>query len=248
MAKINLKAGSRFCFSVKEINLKSFYDKVIEISNYDVSDDFIIELRIDYLLGKRIDIEDIIRLINDISKNTDKQLIATIRTFKQSGNCILDEKSYFNIIEQIYKKAKVDAVDIDYIMYKKSLDKIIDNKKTLIITYTSMDKKWNYDEFKPLYKELVKTPANVVKCEIKANSLEDTKNIMTSAKDNIELFNDNKKDVVIIATGRLGLFSRLMPEYTNSKITYLTAYKYNSIPEGELDFAHYKKYKKIIKK
>lgn len=248
MAKLNLKDSSRFCFSVEEKNLKSFYDKAIEISNYDVSTDFIIELRIDYLLGKKIDIDDIIKVINDIKKNTDKQLIATVRTFKQSGNCILDEKSYFNIIEQIYKKSKVDAIDIDYVMYKKSYDKIIDNKKTLIITYTSMDKNWDYEGLKHLYKELVKTPANVIKCEIKAKSLEDTKNIMVSAKDSINLFSDNKKDLVIIAVGRLGLLSRLVTEYTNTKIIYLTAYKYNSIPEGKLDFAHYKKYKKIIKK
>lgn len=249
MAKLNFKNGSRFCYSVKEINLKDFYEKAIEVSTYDDAEDYIIELRLDYLIGKKVNIVDIIDVVNNISKETDKKLIATIRSFKQSGNCILDEKTYFSMIELLHKKAKVDAIDIDYCMYeknKKKYDELFDNKKCIIITYTNFDKKLSLDEYQPLYKTLCKTSADVIKCEIKSYCMDDTKNIMDSAKENMELFSDNKKDVVIIAVGRLGMLSRVMPEYTDSKIIYLTAYDYNSIPDGELDLVHYKKYKKLI--
>jgi len=249
MAKLNFKNGSRFCYSVKEINLKNFYDKAIEISEYNDEEDYIIELRLDYLIGKGVNFTDIIDSINLISKSTDKQLIATIRSFEQSGNCIVDSKTYFSMIELLYNKAKVDAIDIDYCMYeknKKKYDELLGSKKTNIITYTSFDRIWTRDEYLSLYKTLVKTSADVIKCEIKSYNMDNTKDMMDTAKESIELFSQSKKDVVIIAVGRLGMLSRVMHDYTNTKIVYLTAYEYDSIPHGELDMVHYNKYKKMV--
>ena len=249
MAKLNFKNGSRFCYSVKEINLKDFYNKAIEISDFNEDNETIIELRLDYLIGKKINIIDIIESINNIKKQTDKQLIATIRTFNQSGNCIVDDKTYLSMIELLITKSHVDAIDIDYCMYEKSkklYNDLFNNKKTIIITYTCNDKKWSKDEYLSLYKNLVKTEADIIKCEIRSFCMDDTNAMMDSVKDNMSLFKDNKKEIVLIAVGPLGILSRVMTEYTNTKIVYLTAYEFNTIPYGELDMTHYNKYKKMI--
>ena len=125
--KLSFKNGSRQCFRVKEIDLKSFYDKIVEVATtYSDDDDFIIELRIDYLINKKVDVKEIIDCISRVKKylaeelEIDRQIIVTLRNFSNGGNCLLKDKDYAAIIETIYEKAKVDAIDIDYDFYEKN--------------------------------------------------------------------------------------------------------------------------------
>ena len=57
--KLSFKSGSRFCYRVKENNLKSFYDKIVDVARSVSDEDFIIELRLDYLINKKIDVKSI---------------------------------------------------------------------------------------------------------------------------------------------------------------------------------------------
>ena len=66
--KLSFKNGSRICYSVKENNLGDFYDKIIEIATESM-DDYIIELRLDYLINKKVDIQDIVKCIQKAKKD-----------------------------------------------------------------------------------------------------------------------------------------------------------------------------------
>ena len=193
--KISFKNGSRFCYSVKENNLNDFYDKIIELSTMS-DEDYLIDLRLDYLINKKIDIQDIIKCIVKAKKvltkdyEVDRQFIATIRNFSNGGNCLIDDKNYLEIVETLYEKPSVDAIDIDYDFYeskstqiKKMFSGMLSRKKTLIITYTCRDKILSKEEYDNLFKTLIKTPAYIVKIVSKAFSTEDTEKLMNAARE-----------------------------------------------------------------
>jgi 3-dehydroquinate dehydratase type I len=255
--KLSFKNGSRQCFQVKEIDLKSFYDKIVEVATtYSEDSDFIIELRIDYLINKKVDVKDIIDCISKVKKylveelDIDRQMIVTLRNFSNGGNCLLNKKDYASIVEVIYEKAKVDAIDIDYDFYEESgsfVKKLFTGKKSLIITYNCQDRVLTKEEYNELFKTLIKTPAYVVKVVTKAFSTDDTENLMDTAKEFQPQLEKHDKVNVIISTGKLGIASRVLYEYTNTKIIYLDTYELDMVPAGEINKKEFDKLRKIMK-
>ena len=254
--KLSFKNGMRFCYRVKEINLKDFYNKIIEIATNNGEDDFIIELKIDYLINKKVDINDIVNCINQVKKDLsekydiEKQFIITLRNFKSGGNCLISDKEYASIIDTVYNKAKVDALDIDYDFYENNtsfVKKLFDGKKTLIITYCILDKSLTQDEYDDIFKKMIKTPAYVVKIVTHAFSTLDADRLMDTAKNYKDTFEKNNKVSVVISTGKLGILSRLMYEYTDTKIIYLDTYDLDMVPAGEINKEIFYKYRKLLK-
>ena len=255
--KLSFKSGSRFCYRVKENNLKSFYDKIVDVAKtYSDDSGFIIELRIDYLINKKVDVKDIIDCIAKVKKylseelEIDRQMIVTLRNFSNGGNCLLNKKDYASIIETIYEKAKVDAIDIDYDFYEENtsfVKKLFVGKKTLIITYNCQDKVLTKNEYNELFKTLLKTPAYVLKVMTKAFSTDDTETLMDTAKEFQPQLEKHDKVNVIISTGKLGIASRVLYEYTNTKIIYLDTYELDMVPAGEINKKEFDKLRKIMK-
>lgn len=259
--KLTFKDGSRICYSVKENNLNDFYNKIIEISTMS-DDDFLVDLRLDYLLNKKIDIVEIISFIVKARKylhseyEVSRQYIATIRCFANGGNCIISDKEYMNIVELLCEKNAVDAIDIDYDFYERksaSIKKIFSNglfssKRTLIITYTCRDKSLTKDEYRDIFNALIKTPAYIIKIATKAFSTVDAECLMTTARDFDSEFKKKGKLAVIISTGKLGILSRIWYEYTNTMIVYLDAYELDMVPQGEIDKNVFDKCRKLLSK
>ncbi len=254
--KLSFKNGSRICYSVKENNLNDFYDKIIEFSTMS-DDDCLIELRLDYLINKKIDIQDIIKCITKVKKalineyEVDRQFVATIRNFSNGGNCLIDDKKYFEIVETLYEKSSVDAIDIDYDFYSNksaSIKKLFSKKKSLIITYTCRDRVLSKEEYDELFKALIKTPAYVIKIVTKAFSCEDTELLMSVSKNYDEILRKNDKVLVAISTGKLGILSRVWHEYTNTMIVYLDAYELNMVPQGDINKKIFDKCRGLISK
>lgn len=256
--KISFKNGSRFCYSVKENNLNDFYDKIIELSTMS-DEDYLIDLRLDYLINKKIDIQDIIKCIVKAKKvltkdfEVDRQFIATIRNFSNGGNCLISDKNYLEIVETLYEKPSVDAIDIDYDFYeskstqiKKMFSGMLSRKKTLIITYTCRDKILSKEDYDNLFKTLIKTPAYIVKIVTKAFSTEDTEKLMNAAREYDNLLKKNNKVAVVISTGKLGILSRVWYEYSNTMIVYLDAYDLDMVPQGEINKKVFDKCRKLI--
>lgn len=253
--KLSFKNGSKFCYSVKENNLKDFYDKIIELSTIDNEKDYLVELRLDYLINKKVDVEDIIKCINKAKKELSddygivRQYIATLRHFTNGGNCYVDDKTYFAIIEKLYEKPCVDAIDIDYDFYENkssNVKKLFSKKKSLIITYTCRDKSLSVEEYNDIFKSLLKSPAYIVKIITKAFSFDDTERLMDTARKYDEMFSDNKKLAVIVSTGKIGIISRVWYEYTNTMIIYLESGEYDMIPQGDIDETIFNKYRKML--
>lgn len=253
--KLFLKNEAKFCYSVKENNLKDFYDKIIELSTINTDKDFAIELRIDYLINKKIDIQDIIKCINNAKKflldyyNIEKYFIATLRNFTNGGNCLVDDKKYLSIIETLYEKPCVDAIDIDYDFYENkssSVKKLFAKKKSLIITFTCRDKSLSEQEYDEVIKTLLKSPTNIVKIVTKAFSFDDTEKLMEVAKKYDKLLSDNKKCAIFISTGKIGIISRIWYEYTNTKLIYLENGEYSMIPNGDIDEKLFDKFRKML--
>lgn len=256
--KLSFKNGIRFCYSVKENNLKDFYDKIIELSTMS-DEDYIIELRLDYLINKKIDIQDIIKCISNVKKvltndyEVQRQFIATIRNFSNGGNCLINDKNYLEIVETLYEKPSVDAIDIDYDFYeskstqiKKMFSNMLSNKKSLIITYTCRDKVLNKEEYDEIFKTLIKTPAYILKIVTKAFSTEDTEKLLNTAREYDNVLKKNNKVAVVISTGKLGILSRVWYEYTNTMIVYLDAYELDMVPQGEINKKVFDKCRKLI--
>ena len=256
--KISFKNGSRFCYSVKENNLNDFYDKIIELSTMS-DEDYLIDLRLDYLINKKIDVQDIIKCIVKAKKvltkdfEVDRQFIATIRNFSNGGNCLINEKKYLEIVETLYEKPSVDAIDIDYDFYeskstqiKKIFSGMLSKKKTLIITYTCRDKILSKDEYDEIFKTLIKTPAYIIRIITKAFSTEDTEKLMATAREYDGLLKKNNKVAVVISTGKLGILSRVWYEYSNTMIIYLDAYELDMVPQGDINKKVFDKCRKLI--
>ena len=256
--KISFKNGSRFCYSVKENNLNDFYNKIIEIATLS-DDDYLVDLRLDYLINKKIDIQDIIKCISNAKKvltnefEVNRQFIATIRNFSNGGNCLIDDKKYFEIVETLYEKPSVEAIDIDYDFYenkstqiKKMFSGMLSRKKTLIITYTCRDKILTKEDYDHMFKNLIKTPAYIVKIITKAFSTEDTEKLMNAAREYDNLLKKNNKVAVVISTGKLGILSRVWYEYSNTMIVYLDAYELDLVPQGEINKKVFDKCRKLI--
>ena len=253
--KLSFKNGSKFCYSVKENNLKDFYDRIIELSTISEQDNYVVELRLDYLINKKIDVEEIIDCINKAKKvlsdrfDIERQYIATVRNFTNGGNCYIDDKTYFEIIEKLYSKPCVDAIDIDFDFYEKkatNVKKLFSGKKSLIITYTCRDKVLTNEEYDDIFKTLIKTPAYIVKIITKAFSFDDTEKLMETARKYDEILKDSKKVAVIISTGKIGIISRVWHEYTNTMLVYLETGDFDMIPYGDINEAIYNKYRKML--
>ena len=177
-------------------------------------------------------------------------MIVTLRNFSNGGNCLLKDKDYAAIIETIYEKAKVDAIDIDYDFYEKNasfVKKLFTGKKSLIITYNCQDRVLSKEEYSDLYKLLLKTPAYVIKIVTKAFSTDDTENLMNTAQEFKPMLEKNGKVNVVISTGKLGIASRVMYEYTDTKIIYLDTYELDMVPAGEINKKEFDKLRKIMK-
>ena len=254
--KLSLNNEIRKCYSVKEIDFKTFFSKLITMCLATSNDDSIIELRLDYLINKKVDIADIVDGVNVVKKLTksngvEKQLIATVRNFSNGGNCLINDKQYLEIVETLYEDSKVDAIDIDYDFYKTnatSIKRIFAGQKTLIITYTCFDRAMSMDEYREILKTLCKTPAYVIKVVTHAFSFNDTENLMNVAKECSDDLAKNNKQVVPISLGKLGVVSRVWHEYTNSKILYLDYEDNDMIPDGDINDELYNKYREILLK
>ena len=259
--KLSFKSGSRICYSVRENNLNDFYTKIIDVAtskkNKDEEEDFIIELRLDYLLNKKVDIQDISDCISKARKylleeyEIEKQFIATIRGFYCGGNCLISDKVYLQVVEALYEKSKVDAIDIDYDFYERktsAIKSLFEGKKTLIITYSCQDRVLTREEYDTIFKTLIKTPAYIIKIVTKAFSRDDTENLMQTAKDFETVLSENNKVVVVISTGKLGIVSRVWYEYSNTVIIYLNDYELDMEPAGEIDKRVFDKCRKLLSK
>ncbi|MBR0038898.1 MAG: type I 3-dehydroquinate dehydratase [Lachnospiraceae bacterium] len=247
---IKLKNDFIFCYPILEDSRSALIKK---ISQVDKERKCMIELRLDYLLCAGMSIEDIIGTINYIkSKVTNKKIIATIRTVSEGGRVDLTKEKYFTYIKELYLKSRVHFIDVEYKFYK--IDKIYydslfkKKKKKIIISMHIFDRIFFENEYIKLFTEMAESSGNIVKFAIKTFTKEDLFTFMIAARKCEKMIKKNKKDAIFIAMGTVGVLSRLWPEFTSTKIVFLTAYKEIDIEFGQMNREKYVKYRKLLAK
>ena len=95
---------------------------------------------------------------------------------------------------------------------------------------------------------MAESSGNIVKFAIKTFSKEDLFLFMMTANKCEKIMKKNRKDTIYIAMGSIGILSRLWPEFTNSKIVFLTAYKEMDLDLGQLNREKYVKYRNLLAK
>ena len=246
---IKLKNNFDFCYPVLENNPIDFKKKFSEINNEKKC---MIELRLDYLLFGGIGTNDIIKLINNVCNRTNKKIIATIRTVSEGGKVDLNKERYFYLIKEIYLKTKVNFIDVEYKFYK--LDKIYydslfkKKKKKIILSMHIFDRIFFENEYNNIFLEMANSSGNYIKFAINMFTKEDLFIFMNSAKNFEKTLKKLKKEAIFIAMGKVGVVSRVWPEYTNTKIVFLTAYGDYNVDLGQLSREIYVKYRKLLAK
>lgn len=247
---IKLKDNFTFCYPILEDNRSSFIRKVSEKNKERKC---MIELRLDYLLYAGMTIEDIIKLISHIrSKVTNKKIIATIRTVSEGGRVDLTKEKYFSYIKELYLKSRVHYIDVEYKFYK--IDKIYydslfkKKKKKIIISIHIFDRIFFENEYIKLITEMAESSGDIVKFAIKTYTKEDLFTFMISARKSEKVIKKSKKEAIFIAMGAVGVLSRLWPEFTNTKLVFLSAYKDIDVELGQMNREKYVKYRKLLAK
>lgn len=247
---IKLKNNFVFCYPILEDSKSSIVKKVSQI---DKERKCMMELRLDYLLCAGMPIEDIIKLVNNIKSNvTNKKIIATIRTVSEGGKVDLTKEKYFTYIKELYLKSKVNYIDVEYKFYK--IDKIYydslfkKKKKKIIISMHIFDRIFFENEYMKLFTEMAESSGNIVKFAIKVFTKEDLFTFMLAARMCDKILKKSRKDAIFIAMGTVGVLSRVWPEFTNTKIVFLTAYKDIDLELGQLNREKYVKYRKLLAK
>ena len=247
---IKLKNNFVFCYPILEESKSLLLKKIAEV---DKQRKCMIELRLDYLINSGMDINEIIKTINLIkAKYTNKKLIATIRTVSEGGKVDLTKEKYFLYIKELYLKSRVHYIDVEYKFYK--IDKIYydslfkKKKKKVIISMHIFDRIFFEGEYVKLFTEMAESSGNIVKFAIKTFTKEDLFSFMTTARKCEKIMKKNRKDNIYIAMGTVGALSRLLPEFTNTKIVFLSAYRDVDVELGQMNREKYVKYRNMLAK
>ena len=247
---IKMKDNFVFCYPVLEDSKSSIVKKV---SLIDQERKCMMELRLDYLLCAGMSIEEIIKIINHIKTNvTNKKIIVTIRTVSEGGKVDLTKEKYFTYIKELYLKSKAHYIDVEYKFYK--IDKIYydslfkKKKKKIIISMHIFDRVFFENEYMNLFNEMAESSGDIVKFAIKIFTKEDLFTFMLAARKCEKLLRKNRKDAIFIAMGTVGALSRVWPEFTNTKIVFLSAYKDIDQELGQINREKYVKYRKLLAK
>ena len=246
--KLELKKNM-LCYPLFECGKDEICKKISNTKNSDIK---LYELRIDYMLNKGQDIDDIICDINYIKRKFSKlKFISTIRTKSEGGLIGLSGDKYYAYVEKLFKFSKTDFVDIEfkyYKKYKKEFEKILNKtNKKIIISKHIFDDDFSENSIKRYIEESIFYKGDCVKLAILVINKNSFYELVSIIKKYENLLKKAKKEPLFIAMGKDGVLSRILPEIFNTKIVFLNAYnKVNKL--GQISYTSYIKYRKLLAK
>ena len=212
-------------------------DKIVKlISNHNCSD-AIYEIRVDSFLDKKISLDNIIYILNNvISIFSEHKFLITMRTKEEAGLVDIGYKEYFDIWWEIFNKTTPQFMDIKYEIYKKDvraleyLRKLTDYNNTKVISsYHSIKKHFDINESSALILDMIENFGDIVKYAVNIDNKHDLFMFMNFTHLlNDKLVNKNK-EAIFIVMGDMGKISRVWPEYTNSKYMFYSLDENNKI-------------------
>ena len=238
----------KICYPILENNIESFVNKVKEVCK---DKNCIVELRLDYLILSGINIDDILSKIDLLKSRYSQKFIATIRSKAEGGICDLSKEEYYGFVEKLYLNSKADYIDVEYKYYDMDnvlYDKLFENRqKKIIVSSHVFDRVYSESEYIDYFKRMAGKKCDVVKFAISMPNKEELFTYMIAARKMSKLLEFEGKECIFIAMGEVGQLSRLWPEFTNTKVVFLTAYK-GSNKLGQFTYEKYTKYRKLLAK
>lgn len=246
---IKLTNDFEFCYPVLESKEKAFYEKVAELSDKNC----ILELRLDYLFFGGLKIDKIIDLVNRVNKDYPLlKIIATLRSKNEGGKYDFSVDEYYAYVTKLYENTQVSYIDIEYEYFKEKefyYNQLLkDRNKKIIISKHVFDRTYGFEEYLDIFSEMTIEIADIVKFAINIPTKEELFTYMLAARESSEILKEASKGCIFIGMGKVGCLSRLWPEFTNTKIVFLTAYKSIDIELGQLNYVYYMKFRKLLAK
>lgn len=238
------------CYPILENDKVLFMDKVVSLENKKNS---LLELRIDYLLGNGVSIDEIVMMINYIHVDlTSKRIIVTIRTEREGGKIKIDPETYYDYIERLYLHTSVEYIDVEYALYQKNADKfdrLFKNKfKRIILSNHIFESALSKKDYEILFYDMAKPYIDIVKCAVMVKTKKELFDFMMIARKCSKNIKKHEKGCIFIAMGEIGGLSRLWPEFTNTNVVFLTAYGENASKIGQFTYENFMKYRKLLEK
>ena len=257
MDHLGLEKNYKLCYSICEKTINAFQNKIKVLDKKidklkNKNKNFIFELRLDYLLANDISIDDIIFMINYINREiTKKKLLLTIRTKEDGGKVALVPLEYYTYIEKLYNFAKGQGVDIEYKYYirnKKNFDALFSkNKKDVVMSIHFFDKKITKNYLINLIDNLTDTKCDVVKIAINCIDKVDLFSYFNIFNEYSKKIMTKSKKCIFIIMGVIGRISRILPEWTNTRLVFLTAYN-DKDGIGQINYETWLKFRSILEK
>lgn len=247
---LKLSKKYKYCFPITESSKTSLIKKVKSLI---IPKGSIIELRLDYLLYTDIDIENVVKIVNDIKKMCrNVKILATIRTISEGGKLDLSREKYFYFIRELCVNTNVDYIDCEYKFYK--IDKVYyDNlfkrcRKKIILSIHFYNRVFDSIGYTNIVSEMLDSKSHFIKFAMKTFTREELFTFMLTMRKLSEKVKENRKEPIFIAMGEVGKFSRLWPEFTGSKIVFINAYGMYNKDIGLMGLDYYEKKRKILAK
>lgn len=236
-----------YCQTLKFNNMDDYFkcNKIYNNKNIDF-----IEFRVDGLLKNDYNIDEIIKIINQI--DIKKQKIFTIRTESEGGDVKLNDYDYFDYIIKALTLSNSEYIDIEYNLYnnnKTIFDKYIDiarnlHNKKIIFSIHILDKSYSKKYYEDLIIDINNNNCDIIKIASKPFNKDDVINLMEAANSIKNQITDKK--LIMISMGTLGVVSRVFTEYTNSYFTFIDENVENMNEIGQCSIKFLKHLRKLI--
>lgn len=240
----------RYCFQIIESSKNNLIKKVKSLA---VPKGSILELRLDYMLYTGMDIENVVKIVNDIKKmRRNVKILATIRTISEGSKLDLSREKYFYFIRELCVNSNVDYIDCEYKFYK--IDKqYYDNlfkkcSKKVILSIHFFNRVFDAMQYTNIVSEMLDSKSHFIKFAMRAYTREDLFTFMLTMHKLSEKVKEYRKEPIFIAMGEVGKLSRLWPEFTGTKIVFMNAYGMYNKDLGLMGLNYYEKKRKLLAK
>lgn len=184
--------------------------QALDTDRFDSVD--IIEWRADYSPKK----EDIIALAPAIfEKFAGREIIFTLRTTRQGGNMELSGPEYVSILREIQTLYQPDYIDFEFYAYREEFEQVLDFSN-LVLTYHNYEE--TPDNLMEILSELTALNPRIVKVAVQPQHEQDVLDLMNYTRGFKTL--NPEQEYVTIATGKLGVWTRLTGDLTGSAWTF----------------------------
>ena len=103
-------------------------------------------------------------------------------------------------------------------------------------------------DYEILFDSMMNLDIDIVKCAVMVNTKKELFDFMMTARKCSKNIKKQKKECIFIAMGAIGGLSRLWPEFTNTKVVFLTAYGEKASKIGQFTYENFVKYRKLLEK